>query len=770
MKPAAQKRSLPHLAKIFLACTLVLSPYAQAEVAPRFNFFDGTQADVVEKYLRSRSRTGDIAPMMAAAAPAPVAAAPTVPFAASPQQETNPTQREGDLAARAPVPAMAPRDRREFSPAPALFSVPSAQEQAEARLEQARVSTEFQCDLFSDQSPMSSLNQSLTEMINVFKAEPECRPYVQQIEQVEQNAGNLQTIFQSARQTLTNGVSNTQEIMNAQNIALQLLQGARQNINALIPSLSPECRAKLYTRAHLVKGISDFALNMTPWILRLASVSPATQMAGQIVTGATTMIASVTSQLADENIRNSINMSVRENRINLAQNVCQYYKISRRFKLLTLDADQDVEIYEQTLSKYVEQYLRQMDRLDSHTASELNDFWTSYNSTFRIPNQLRASQLISDASLFRPITDLNRITSGSQCMLLIRNKLRQVQDAEVQRFRNAVTNAQMLFRSIGQEGDDLETSFPAQRMSGLLIKLQQDLEQVRAMQGAEQLTQCRAAATQFTGEWKNATDELIGFYEIARAMLTEDLEKYPLLKTHYENIERFRAQIAGLEEEKKLANQAKTQDTAFAKSEINEKINVLRQKLLSTGGLFGGTNPIESWMTYKVNVFERLYQDLLTSLREIERISLQFAGGLPRHQLGAIPGNAIQMSVMLAYRNSSINEITPRKIGDNQYLRTQVCANLSHTMNQSQQMLNELNSMKLMCQYIENDLNQTTSPTLRANCLGQMRVYAGQNQTMSPLFLRLAARLDQNAMSAEQSIQQAIQSVRSKFRELGCSY
>ena len=764
--------SFSRISKVLFACTLVLTPYVQAENGPRFNFFNNNQEDVVENYLRSRSRTGDLSPMMMAA-PAPVAAAAPAPppYEAAPAPATSSNReamsprdrdaRQTPFAAAAAAPAVPP---------PALFAVPSAQEQAEQRLEQARVSSEFQCDLFSDQSPMHSLSQSLGEMINVFKAEPECRPYVQQIEQVDQNATNLQTIFQSARQTLANGVSNTQEIMNAQNIALQLLQGARQNITNLIPSLSPECRAKLSTRAHLVKGVSDFALNLTPWILRLASVSPATQMAGQIVSGATTMVASVTSQLADENIRNSINMSVRENRINLAQNVCQYYKISRRFKLLTLNADDDITVFEQTLSKYIEQYLRQTERLDSRVASELNEFWTAYNSTFRTPSRLRSSQFISEENLFRPLTDLNRITSGNQCLLLVRNKLRQSQSTELRQFRNALESAGSLLRLVGQDNEDLTQSFTENRMNDLVTQFQQSLDQLRNVQGAEQLTQCRALVTQFTTEWKNASEELIGFYEIIRAMLTEDLDKNPSLKAHYENIERFRSQIANLEEEKKLANQAKTQDTSFAKSEINEKMNVLRQKLLSAGGLFGGSNPIESWMTYKVNTFERLYQELLASLREIERISLQFAGGIPRYQPGQIAGNAIQMSVILAYRNSSIDQITARKIGDNQYLKTQVCANLSHTMNKSQQLLNELNAMKMMCQYIENDLNQTTSATLRSNCLGQMRVYAGQNQTMSPLFLQLASRLDQNNMNAEQSIQQAIRSVQSKFRELGCSY
>ncbi|MFN8945918.1 MAG: hypothetical protein ACK5WZ_14980, partial [Pseudobdellovibrionaceae bacterium] len=127
------------------------TPAANQEAA-RFNFLNAPQQQIVEQYLKGRSRSRQDAELTnsidqspvsasmsaAAAAPAP-AAAPASPPASPIMAAESGTQD---------------RDREPVQPPPALFSVPRGQQQEEARLELARVSSEFQCDLFSDQSPM----------------------------------------------------------------------------------------------------------------------------------------------------------------------------------------------------------------------------------------------------------------------------------------------------------------------------------------------------------------------------------------------------------------------------------------------------------------------------------------------------------------------------------------------------------------------------------------------------------------------------------------
>ncbi|MFN8945998.1 MAG: hypothetical protein ACK5WZ_15385, partial [Pseudobdellovibrionaceae bacterium] len=331
-------------------------------------------------------------------------------------------------------------------------------------------------------------------------------------------------------------------------------------------------------------------------------------------------------------------------------------------------------------------------------------------------------------------------------------------------FQEAMHGIEQLFLRLRQDTEDLHNASSQQKLTQLMTDLRGNLDLIRSQPENEQLPNCRKLAMEFTAEWKKMTDDLIGYYEIGRELLTESLEEYPEVKAHYQNIERFRSHVSALEEEKKLATQNRTQDSVFAKSEINEKMDTLRKKLLNSGN-----NPIEDWMTYKIRVFDRTYEELLRSLREIEMISLQFAGGPRRPQIGQAGGNIIRKSIIQAYQSSDMGQITNQKLGNNSYLKTQVCANLSHTMNKGNQILDELGSMKLMCQYIENDLNQTTSATLRNNCLGQMRVMNGRSESISPLFLRLASQLNNDYIDAGVSIQSTIREVRGKFQDLDCS-
>lgn len=170
-------------------------------------------------------------------------------------------------------------------------------------------------------------------------------------------------------------------------------------------------------------------------------------------------------------------------------------------------------------------------------------------------------------------------------------------------------------------------------------------------------------------------------------------------------------------------------------------------------------------MAYKKSAFEKIYAELMQSLRTLEINASQFAGGRPLYRRPE--ANPPNTSLKAQY--NFISEITKAKVEDDPHLKTLVCANLHDTLNKSRQILDELSSIKMMCQYIENDLNQNTSATLRSYCVGRITVRGGRPQSVAPLFMSLAARLDQDYRYAETSIQSIIHSVQLKFKELDCT-
>lgn len=222
----------------------------------------------------------------------------------------------------------------------------------------ARVSDEFKCDLFGN-SPYSQIDTSLNALIEAMKIQPDCQDSVNRVEQIQKTNDQIKLEIAKLEQMLgdegSTGLKNTPTIANAADSAQDIVQLIQTNYSRITqnPLLNPRCSAFTSSVPQMVKSVSDLASNSAPLIMIALSLAPSIGIQAKLIGIAGTMLATLASGAAESVIRSGVDITKESNRRAIVQNVCQFTKIYRQYKIIQMARSSDLSTIQIILNNQI---------------------------------------------------------------------------------------------------------------------------------------------------------------------------------------------------------------------------------------------------------------------------------------------------------------------------------------------------------------------------------------------------------------------------------
>ena len=619
----------------------------------------------------------------------------------------------------------------------------------------------YQCDLFGQSQPLAAMDQSLSELTQAFQSEPECQPYQADVKKVTETAESLKNGFGSIISALEGGVSDADQIAQLQSQTLQMIQQTQTVLGLLVPIakgqvFSKQCQQKLYTKSHLVQSVSSWALNLTPVILKVASLFPGGQMVGNLIAGATTLVAGTLNSFATQDLEGRVDMSVPQNRINTMNNVCQFFMVSKRFSSMTMASGVNKDVLEQSLNIYIATLLKQADQIDAQSIQQLRSYWdfakllqsTKQNVSalkYAVPQNSSFTQCVLGAT-----SNLNGL---SQQIQMVSEKLSAVQ-------------ASLSSAQISDEG--FFSIYDIHQFESLTAQFLAQMNQIKQQVTAKTLSaqtaqaQCMDLNNTFAADLESLKNEFASFLSLMMENLSHRIGADQKMNDQFKMVSQIWDQVNDIKAEVALLQSQASQTSSALKAEMNDRMNKLKYRLLADT-----KSPVHDLILflsnrYRINKNEMM--SLVSSLRD-QLAQLMSQGKL---SLGNAGGNIIANQSQSYATNSNLNLLDSAAVTNHPQVKALICNNVKSILIRYQGLIDETANIENVCGYVHSDLDLNSKRELREACLGRYTGQQGQVVATAPLFEQLSFQTNSAPTPEGMNFESAIGLMQNKFLALNC--
>lgn len=619
----------------------------------------------------------------------------------------------------------------------------------------------YQCDLFGQSQPLNAMDNSLAELTQAFQSEPECQPYQADVKKVTDSAESLKNGFGSIISALEDGVTDSNQIAQLQSQTLQMIQQTQTVLGLLVPIakgqvFSKQCQQKLYTKSHLVQSVSSWALNLTPVILKVASLFPGGQTVGSLIAGATTLVAGTLNAFATQDLEGRVDMSIRENRINTMNNVCQFFTVSKRFSYMAMASGINKDVLEQSMNIYISTLLKQADQIDAQSVQQLRSYWDFTNKLQKTKQAIMALKYAVPEN-----------SSFTQCVLGASSNLSAL-NQQAQQLSEKLMMIQNDLQTAGLSDEGFFSIYDAHQFEILTSSLMNHMNALKKMvtdktaspQAAQ--AECLKANNNYATDLETLKSEFASFLTLMMNNLERQIEADPKMNEQFQMVSQIWNQVNDIKAEVALLQSQAAQTSSALKAEMNDRMNKLKYRLLADS-----KSPVHDLILFLANRYRINKNDmmsLVSSLRN-QLAQLMSEGKL---SLGNAGGNIIANQSKAYAANSNLNLIDSAAVTNNQQVKALICNNVKSILLRYQGLLDETSNMENVCGYVQSDLDLNSKRELREACLGRYTGQQGQVTGTAPLFQQLSTQTSTASTPEGMTFENSISLMQNKFLALNC--
>jgi hypothetical protein len=620
----------------------------------------------------------------------------------------------------------------------------------------------FQCDLFGASQPLAGMDASLNDLKQAFQAEPECQPYQADVQKVTDTAESLKSGFSSIVAALENGTSDAAQIAQLQNQTLSMVQQTQTVLGLLIPIakgqvFSKQCQQKLYSKSHLVQSVSSWAMNLSPVILKIASLFPGGQLVGSLISGATSIVAGTLNAVATNDLEGRLDMSLRQNRVMTLNNVCQFFKVSKRFSYMVMSSGVNKDVVEKSMNIYIAELLKNAETIDAQAVQELRTYWTVSQDIQAAKNNIQKIEFaVPENSTF------------TQCVLGTPAKLAELSQ-QTKTVDQQLNQVFAQFQNLGLDDGGFSSIYTVAQISKAQTAMAQQILEIKNQVASQKMTvqmglqQCQATTAEFGTYVSEMKDEFVSFLSIMMEQLNDRLQNDDQTNVQFQTVSQIWNQVEDIKSEISLLQTQAFQTSSALKSEINDSMTKLKYRLL-----IDNKSPVHDLILFLANR-HRINKNEMNSLIETLRHQVFLILNEGKKTLGNAGGNIFATNAQEYSAKATLNLLDAPAIMENANVKALMCNSVKTILITYQSLLDEVKNIQQICGYIQNDLDLNSKRDLRDSCLGRYNGQQGQVVGTAPLFQQLATQVATAKTSEGLTLQSSVGVMQSKFLALNCS-
>lgn len=609
----------------------------------------------------------------------------------------------------------------------------------------AKVSEEFKCDLFGN-NPYQEIDRSLTALIEAMKIQPECRDSVNQVEQIQKSNEQILKQIESLRKiidTENSGVGpkapNSNALADAANSAQTIIEQLQTNYTRITqnPVFNPRCQALTSSLPQIVKSVSDLASNAAPLVMMALSLAPTVSIQSKLIGIGGSMLASMAGGVAESIIRDGVDLSKEENRRAIVQNVCQFTKVYRKYKIIQLARSSDLSAIQVILNNQIAENEIELE----YTNSRLNQILVR-----RAPFEKHIGEIVKELTQAnRQIVEFETSerfkddsSPADQCGFIYDEIFRSQRGDAVNPFalvpQSLEKSGQVLVEAdrtriiSGEASNPSTTSLLRQRA------IQQSLRQLESKKANLELQlsgavapdssgteadisedffkSCVESGKQILGETKKLYSETQNVLRAVNQNINRQMESDRMAGDWHKKYLKFRSDVQQVQGLWKLIEEVREKASSLVSSDVALKMDRVRRNLMgefnsSSWNPISSSSVMTSWMNFQLSSFNRAldtYEDLLKSLQQdASRILAKRSGPAPYRNDPQLKNQYNEQRRLHGHKVPTLEIlIDSQEMGP--AFRVNVCQKLLATYLEFSKARDFYNSSRFMCSMIREEL------------------------------------------------------------------